>query len=101
MTRYLLAGAAMLLIGTSGAWAQSAQTAQSLRPANATSAYGASGVYSTTTDGNLAGVPAYISPSAPGYAFFEPIHRGQASESEAAQSTWAAPYAQLGHDSCN
>lgn len=99
MTRHLLVGAALLLAGTSGAWAQAQTAAQ---PHMATSAYGASGVYAesvTTPDGHLMGVPAYVNPNDPSYSYFEPVHRGQASESSAAASSWAGPYTQLGHDS--
>jgi hypothetical protein len=53
----------------------------------------------TTGHDGLMGIPAYISPNDPAYSYFEPIHRGQASESSAADSSWNGPYNQLGHDS--
>ena len=97
MTRLLLAGAAMMLVGASAAYAQSSTTAQA-QPAPAYS-YGSAGVpTSTGGHGPMVGMPAYVSPNDPAYSYFEPMHRGQASESESADSTWKGPYNQLGHD---
>jgi len=98
MTRLLLAGAAMMLVGASAAYAQSSTTAQA-QPAPSYS-YGSSGVQTSTAGHEtMMGMPAYISPNDTAYSYFEPIHRGQASESEAADSSWKGPYNQLGRDS--
>jgi hypothetical protein len=98
MTRHLLIGAAMLLVGSSAAWAQSSTTSQAQSAASPHS-YGSAAMQGTTGHDGLMGIPAYISPNDPAYSYFEPIHRGQASESSAADSSWNGPYTQLGHDS--
>jgi|SRR5690349_8990853 hypothetical protein len=97
MTRLLLAGAAMMLVGATAAYAQSSTTAQ----ANAAPAYsyGSTGAQPSTAGHEMTNLPANASPNDPAYSYFEPIHRGQASESEAANSSWQGPYNQLGHDS--
>src|SRR4051812_39893127 len=97
MTRLLLAGAAMMLVGASAAYAQSSTTAQA-QPAPAYS-YGSTGEHTSTAGHEMMSRPANVSPNDPAYSYFEPIHRGQASESEAANSSWQGPYNQLGHDS--
>ncbi len=97
MTRLLLAGAAMMLVGASAAYAQSSTTAQT-QPAPSYS-YGSTGTQTSTAGHEMMGVPANLSPNDPAYSYFEPLHRGQASESEAADSSWKGPYQQLGHDS--
>jgi hypothetical protein len=96
MTRLLLAGAAMMLVGASAAYAQSSTAAQA-QPAPSYS-YGSTGTQTSGAGHEMMGVPANASPSDPAYSYFEPIHRGQASESSAAQSSWQGPYNQLGHD---
>jgi hypothetical protein len=98
MTKHLLVGAALLLAGSSSAWAQSATAAVPTQPGYQHS-YDAAGMNGATGHDNLMGIPAYVSPNDPTYSYFEPVHRGQASESSAANSSWNGPYTQLGHDS--
>ena len=98
MTRHLLVGAALLLAGSTSAWAQSS-TAAAAPPPGSSQTYNAAGMHGVTGHDNLMGIPAYLSPNDPAYSYFEPVHRGQASESSAADSSWNGPYAQLGHDS--
>ena len=98
MTRNLLVGAALLLAGSTSAWAQSQSTAAMPASPGPSHAYNAAGMNGATGHDNLMGIPAYVSPNDPTYSYFEPIHRGQASESSAADSSWNGPYTQLGHD---
>jgi hypothetical protein len=96
MTRNLLVGAAMLLAGSTAAWAQQPPTAVAQGPASS-HYYGAAGMNGVTGHDNLMGIQT-LSPNDPAYSYFEPVHRGQASESSAADSSWNGPYNQLGHD---
>src|SRR5258708_1398609 len=85
-------------IGGAAAGAKAQRGAQAQRARWAYS-WGAAGRPAPAGKGGVTGDPAFISPSDPAYSFFEPLHRGQASESSAADSSWRGPYNQLGHDS--